>query len=128
MRARVAAGLFERIAGASAWCRRLMCTANARGMVSPKLYMVPAEWNGFGRAMYPWACGMHADEGQQTDMATTVALMTQARLSWHAHTGGMLIKAAWSASDSTLLLCFPGRPPGHSAKAVCSTFRAADSR
>lgn len=98
MRARVAAGLFERIAGASAWCRRLMCTANARGMVSPKLYMVPAEWNGFGRAMYPWACGMHADEGQQTDMATTVALMTQARLSWHAHTGGMLIKAAWSAS------------------------------
>ena len=121
MRARVAAGLFERIAGASAWCVCLQLPLRVAGMVVPKLSMVPAEWNGFGRAMYPWACGMHADEGQQTDMATTVALMTQASLSRHACTGGMLTKAARPASDSVAALR-PGRPPGHPAKAVCSAF------
>ena len=126
MRARVAAGLFERIAGASAWCGCLVLHCRCLWPGGSQDSVVPAEWNGFGRAMYPWACGMHADEGQQTDMATTVALMTQARLSWHACTGGMLTKAAYPASDSAAVL-LPGRPPGHPAKAVCCAFRAADN-
>lgn len=49
VRARVATGLFERI----------------------------AEWNGYGRALYPWACGVQASE-HSDDVSTTVALMTQA--------------------------------------------------
>lgn len=52
MRARVAAGLFERI----------------------------AEWNGFGRALYPWACGVHASQSEAADMTTTASLMGQAKL------------------------------------------------
>lgn len=50
VRARVATGLFERI----------------------------AEWNGYGRALYPWACGVHASEAQPADFATTVSLFSQA--------------------------------------------------
>ena len=50
VRARVATGLFERI----------------------------AEWNGYGRALYPWACGVHASEAQPDDFSTTVSLFSQA--------------------------------------------------
>lgn len=50
MRARVATGLFERI----------------------------AEWNGYGRALYPWACGVHAAKTQPADFSTTVSLFSQA--------------------------------------------------
>ncbi len=49
VRARVATGLFERI----------------------------AEWNGYGRALYPSACGVDA-EGSQPNMATSAALMGMA--------------------------------------------------
>lgn len=50
VRARVATGLFERI----------------------------AEWNGYGRALYPWACGVHASEAKPADFSTTVSLFSQA--------------------------------------------------
>ena len=50
MRARVAAGLFERI----------------------------AEWNGFGRALYPWSCGLNAAKSKPADLSTTASLFSQA--------------------------------------------------
>lgn len=50
VRARVATGLFERI----------------------------AEWNGYGRALYPWACGVNAAQSEPADFSTTVALFSQA--------------------------------------------------
>eukprot|EP00884_Botryococcus_braunii_P020712 jgi/Botrbrau1/7324/Bobra.247_3s0019.1 len=49
VRARVAAGLFERV----------------------------AEWNGYGRALYPSTCGVQASPA--IDMSTTVSLMSQAQ-------------------------------------------------
>ena len=51
MRARVAAGLFDRI----------------------------ANWNGYARALYPSACGVDTS-GSPADMATSVGLMSQAGL------------------------------------------------
>lgn len=50
VRARVAAGLFERI----------------------------AEWNGFGRALYPWSCGLNAAKSKPADLSTTASLFSQA--------------------------------------------------
>lgn len=50
VRARVAAGLFERI----------------------------AEWNGYGRALYPSACGVDAQVGGEPGLATSAALMGMA--------------------------------------------------
>lgn len=50
VRARVATGLFERI----------------------------AEWNGYGRALYPWACGVSACQTQPVDFSTTASLFSQA--------------------------------------------------
>lgn len=50
VRARIAAGLFERV----------------------------AEWNGYGRALYPATSGVAANPN--IDMSTTVALMVQAQL------------------------------------------------
>ncbi|DBA98368.1 TPA: hypothetical protein ACH3X3_012383 [Trebouxia sp. C0006] len=50
VRARVATGLFERI----------------------------AEWNGYGRALYPWACGVSASQTQPVDFSTTASLFSQA--------------------------------------------------
>lgn len=51
VRARVAAGLFERI----------------------------AEWNGFGRALYPWACGVEVTHSKPRDLSTTASLFSQAQ-------------------------------------------------
>ena len=51
VRARVATGLFERI----------------------------AEWNGFGRALYPWACGVDAEQSKANDLSTTASLLSQAQ-------------------------------------------------
>ena len=51
VRARVATGLFERI----------------------------AEWNGYGRALYPWACGVDAVQSQASDLSTTASLLCQAQ-------------------------------------------------
>lgn len=50
VRARVATGLFERI----------------------------AEWNGYGRALYPWACGVSASQAKPVDFSTTASLFSQA--------------------------------------------------
>ena len=54
MRARMAAGLFERI----------------------------AEWNGYGRALYPWTCGLAVPDATNTlqSLSTRAALMHQAWL------------------------------------------------
>ncbi|KAF6257499.1 hypothetical protein COO60DRAFT_1222385 [Scenedesmus sp. NREL 46B-D3] len=53
LRARLAAGLFEKV----------------------------AEWNGYGRALYPWSCGTHVDgsvSGRTSHMWLASSLMSQA--------------------------------------------------
>ena len=47
-----------------------------RARVATGLFELIAEWNGFGRALYPAACGVRT--GDAPDLATTVALMAQA--------------------------------------------------
>jgi hypothetical protein len=47
-----------------------------RARVAAGLFELIAEWNGFGRALYPAAAGVRA--GAPPDLATTVALMAQA--------------------------------------------------
>lgn len=38
-----------------------------------------AEWNGFGRALYPWACGVDAEQSKASDLSTTASLLSQAQ-------------------------------------------------
>lgn len=52
LRARMAAGLFEKV----------------------------AEWNGFGRALYPWTCGVDAKQDSFAGLSTRAGLMHQAYL------------------------------------------------
>ena len=52
LRARLASGLFDRI----------------------------AEWNGYGRALYAWTCGLHAEEPTTSSSSSLDRLSTQAGL------------------------------------------------
>ncbi|KAK3240279.1 hypothetical protein CYMTET_49874 [Cymbomonas tetramitiformis] len=38
-----------------------------------------AEWNGFGRAIYPHSCGVHGHEGEHLDLASFAAMIGEAK-------------------------------------------------
>ena len=50
-----------------------------RGRLAAALFERVAEWNGFGRVLLPWTCGVDADQGAPSgDVSTQAALMFRA--------------------------------------------------
>lgn len=50
-----------------------------RGRLAAALFERVAEWNGYGRILLPWTCGVDADQGATADLSTQAALMFKAR-------------------------------------------------
>ena len=66
-------------AGGVPCCQHVSCRSDTvRARVATGLFERIAEWNGYGRALYPWACGVSACQTQPVDFSTTASLFSQA--------------------------------------------------